>query len=72
MFGFSPAITGLAAGLILGAMSMATLNWVAGRIEDKASSDQQRQKARLLRNIAWLDVVLLAAVGYFVGPMLFG
>jgi len=70
MLGLNPAFTGALAGVVLGLLGMAIVQAVAARMEDDAKSDSQRATARLLRNIAWLDVFIFAGVGYFIGPMI--
>jgi len=70
MLGLNPAFAGALAGVVLGLLSMAIVQNVAARMEEDAKSDRQRATARLLRNIAWLDVLIFAVAGYFIGPMI--
>ncbi len=72
----SPEIIGVLAGALLGIVSLFILRTVADSIESKNTGvspkqAEQRKVADLIRSIAWLDIVIFAVVGYFVGPMFF-
>ncbi|MEM7774010.1 MAG: hypothetical protein AAF732_00265 [Pseudomonadota bacterium] len=71
MFGLSAAATGALFGLVLGLVNFIILMRVAEHTDRAAARPQGSDGARILRWVAWADLVIFPAVGYFVGPMVF-
>ena len=65
----SPALIGAYAGVALGIVSFVTLWLVAGAIEKKARTPQERRPVGILKAIALGDIVGMPILGYFLGPM---
>ncbi len=70
-----PSILGVLFGAGLGIISFVIIQMVATKVETSPGDQNQTQSdkrkiAQLLRSIAWLDIVIFAVVGYFVGPLI--
>lgn len=63
------ALTGGAAGLVFGIAQFAVLEAVASRLEREKG---KAPVARIMRNVATLDLFLLPVLGYVIGGLLAG
>ena len=61
-------------GAVIGLAGFFALRWVADRMEQEPSKDRERtaRTANILRLMAIADIIVLAAIGYFVGPLVLG
>ena len=69
----TPAHIGLLGGAALGLLNFGILRSLAARLEGKTPSSKptpdQSRNAGLLRMVAWIDMIVLPALGYFIAPM---
>lgn len=68
----TPDILGALAGLAIGVAALIPLLQLAARIEAEDRSAEGSQRANILRIIGYADVLVFAAIGYYVGPQIFG
>lgn len=71
MSGMSPEVIGALAGALFGIVNLVLLWSVAARM-DKDGPPERAKVGRIIKGVALLDIVLFAAIGYYVGPMVIG
>jgi hypothetical protein len=65
----TPEMTGALIGAGVGLLSYFAISIAAANIEKGNPTAEQVRRASLLRFIGRVDVLVLAVVGYFVGPL---
>jgi hypothetical protein len=65
----TPEMTGALIGAGVGLLSYFAISIAAASIEKGKPTADQVRRASLLRFIGRVDVLVLAVVGYFVGPL---
>jgi hypothetical protein len=65
----SPSLLGGIAGLLLGFVSFAVLQFVAARVEANPNVKDRHAAARTLRGAAIGVLLVDTVIGYIVGPM---
>lgn len=63
----NPEMLGALAGGAFGLVNFGVLKWVADRMETEQRT--ANQTPRLIRTVAWMDLIVFPLVGYFVGPL---
>ena len=65
------AMIGLLGGAVLGLVNFGILRSVADRTEGAKPTSQKRQVANIMRGMAWADLIIFPAFGYFIVPMIY-
>jgi hypothetical protein len=61
-----PEIIGLLAGGAFGLLNFGVLRAIAARMEVMKPTPEQKRTAGILRTVAFADVIIFAALGYFL------
>lgn len=72
MFGLSASSLGLVAGLVIGLINFVILMRLADHTDRASGRADGSDGARVLRYVAWSDLAIFPAIGYFVGPYALG
>ena len=66
----SPNMVGALVGLAVGLIGYMYLRLAASRVESNGVGPEPEKTAKVLRTIAFVDLVVFVIAGYFVGPMI--
>ena len=70
--GMSAGMLGALFGAIVAIMNLAVTLWLASRLEADKSAVSGARSARLIKNIALVELLLLPLAGYLIWPMVMG
>jgi hypothetical protein len=65
--GLSPAMQFGLLGLLIGVTACGLLLWIARRFETERTGEEAMNTARMLRVMAWTDLIVIPAMMYYFG-----